>query len=456
MIRNLKVAAAVAAALASGSAFAAAGPSPASAAAANVKLYVAGSSAAKNAVLGALESNLCGGTFSEFDSTTNTNFFAVSCIPAASTGVTGANGSNIFTIWYRDEGGSVVGALPLVTGSSINQMSLTGATSAGAKGTGSLYNQVVTGASATNGIDDSFGSNVFKAPVQLGITDVEPGALTHNNYPSAYSTAVYGHATSAQLAGLTQQTIFAQAFGIFVNTNSSLFVAADKSGQGTATASLSLPAATIGSILNGTINDWSHVADTSGNAVVTGSLPITIVNREQGSGSRTAADIFFTGDECVSGATPIVESTGGTADYFSTGNVLSAANGIPGAITYASIDNAGSQTNLTEVAVNGVQPNTLNEATNAYPVWFEATAVTGAGFGSLPAETQAVANYMIAAFQTEATAPGSKQVDAIPGVSTNSASLPISGTASTNQGVTIYINGYTRVGVSCGIPVPGF
>jgi hypothetical protein len=457
MIRNVKIAAAVAAVLASGGAFAAAGPSPASAAAPNVTLYVAGSSAAKNAVLGALETNLCAGTFSEFDSTGNTNFFAVSCIPASGT-VTGANGSNIFTIWYRDEGGSVVGALPLVSGSQINQLSLAGAASAGAKGTGSLYTVAVTGASATNGIDDSFAGGVFKAPVHLGITDVEPGALTGNNYPSAYKTSVYGHASSAQLSGLSQQTIFAQAFGIFVNTNSTTFVAADKSGQGTATASLSLPAATIGAILSGNVSDWSHVADTSGNAVLNAgqTLPITIINREQGSGSRTSADIFFTGDECSKSATAIVESTAGTADFFSTGNVLAAANSVPGAITYASIDNAGTSTNLTEVAVNGVQPNALNEATNAYPVWFEATAVTGAGFGSLPANTQATANYMIAAFQTEATAPGSAQVDAIPGVSTNNASLPISGTSSVNGGKTIYINGYSRVGVSCNPPVPGF
>ncbi|HLZ98456.1 MAG TPA: hypothetical protein VKP66_11025 [Steroidobacteraceae bacterium] len=456
MVRNLKIAAAVAAALATGSAFAGAGPSPAAAANPNVRLYVAGSSAAKNAVLGALESNLCGGTFSEFDSTGNTNFFAVSCQPAASTGVSGANGTNIFTIWYRDEGGSVVGALPLVSGAQINQLNIASAISAGTKGTGSLYTAAVGGSSATNGIDDSFSSNVFKAPVHLGITDVEPGALIGNNYPTAYLPSVYGRATPAQLSGLTATTIFDQAFGIYVNTNSASFVAADKSGQGTATASLSLSAATIGAILSGGLSDWSQVFDTSGNAVLTGSntLPITIVNREQGSGSRTAVDIFFTGDECAKSATPIVESTNGTADYFSTGNVLSAANGIPGAITYASIDNAGSSSNLTEVAVNGVQPNSLNEATDAYPVWFEATAVTGAGFGSLPANTQSLANYMISAFQTEATAPGSAQIDAIPGASTNNASLPISGTSSTNGGKVIYINGYTRGGVSCNAPSP--
>ena len=152
MVRNIKVAAAVAAVLASGSALATQ-PTPASAAAPAVALFIAGSSAAKNAVLGALETNVCGGSFSLFSSSGDTNFFAVSCTPAASTGLPSANGSNIFTIWYRDEGGSVTGALPLVTGATINQLSLAGAT-----GSAGAYTVAVAGSSGTNGIDDSFAS----------------------------------------------------------------------------------------------------------------------------------------------------------------------------------------------------------------------------------------------------------------------------------------------------------
>src|SRR5580700_8271734 len=292
MVRNIKVAAAVAAVLAAGSAVATQ-PTPASAAAPNVGLYIAGSSAAKNAVLSALESGICGGSFSSFSSTGDTNFFAVSCTPAASTGLPSANGTNIFTIWYRDEGGSVTGALPLVSGSSINQLSI-----AGAAGSAGVYTVAVAGSSGTNGVDDSFASGVFKAPVQMGITDVEPGALTGANYPSAYTSSVYGKATASQLAGLTQTPIFDQVFGVFVNTNSTAFSTAEKAGQGTATASLNLGRDTIGAILQGNIANWNDAPDTGGNAVTSSSLAITIVNREQGSGSRTATDIFFTGDHC--------------------------------------------------------------------------------------------------------------------------------------------------------------
>lgn len=452
MIRNMIVATAVASVLGTGVAMAQVQPTPAQAASPTVGLYIAGSSAAKNAILGALETGakFCGGTYSLFSSTGDTNFFAVSCAPLASTGLPSANGSNIFTIWYRDEGGSVTGALPLVSGSQINQLVLSGAS-----GSAGSYTVAVGGASGTNGIDDSFSSGVFKAPVQLGITDVEPGALVGNNYPSAYKTSVYGKATAGQLAGLTQTPIFDQVFGIFVNTNSSAFSTAEKAGQGTATASLSLGQSTIAAILQGNQTNWNDVPDTSGNAVTSASLAITIVNREQGSGSRTSTDIFFTGDHCVSPLqTPIQESTGGTADYFSTGNVLAAANTIPGAITYASIDNAGSSSfpNLTLVAVNGVQPSNLNAAAGTYGDWFEATANTGSNFSSLSADQQGLINNLITAFETQATLPGA--VDILANPNYNTPSYPVSGTGVVISGKTVYINPYSRLGNSCNDPLP--
>jgi hypothetical protein len=447
MVRNIKVAAAVAAVLAAGSAVATQ-PTPASAAAPNVGLYIAGSSAAKNAVLSALESGICGGSFSSFSSTGDTNFFAVSCTPAASTGLPSANGSNIFTIWYRDEGGSVVGALPLVSGSLINQLSL-----AGASGSAGVYTVAVAGSSASNGIDDSFASGVVKEPVQFGITDVEPSALVGDNYPSAYKSSVYGKASPTQLAGLSATTLFDQVFGIFVNTNSSAFTTAEKAGQGTAAGTLNLPAETITNILQGNSTNWNNVPDTTGAAVTAASLPIVITNREQGSGSRTATSIFFTDDECNKNATSIAESTGGTADFFSTGNVLAAANGIPGSITYASIDNAGSTSfpNLTLVQVNGVTPSQLAAASGEYADWFEATGVTGPNFSSLTADQQGLIADLITSFQTEATAPNTPDILAIPGNSTNNASLPVTGTLANK----IYINPFTRSGVSCNSPLSG-
>jgi hypothetical protein len=58
--------------------------------------------------------------------------------------------------------------------------------------------------------------------------------------------------------------------------------------------------------------------------------------------------------------------------------------------------------------------------------------------------------YLIGAFQTESTAPGA--VDVLVSPSYNTPSLPISGTASVNSGKTIYINPFSRGGVSCNDP----
>jgi hypothetical protein len=445
MVRNMTIAAAVAAVLASGTALATA-PSPAAAAAPSVGLYIAGSSAAKNAVLAAIETTICGNSYSLFSSTGDTNFFAVSCTPAS--GVTpGSNGTSIFTIWYRDEGGSVVGALPLVSGSQINQLSLAGASGSGPTN----YTVAVAGSSGINGIDDSFASGVFKAPVQFGITDVEPAALVKDNYPTAYKTSVYGKATPAQLAALNATTLFDQVFGIFVNTNSTAFSSTEAQNQGTSPGKnglgLNLPVAAITNILQGNSVNWNDVPDTNGNVVTTASLPIVIVNREQGSGSRTATSIFFTDDECNSSATSIAESTGGTADYFSTGNVLAAANTIPGSISYASIDNAGSTSfpNLTLVSVGGVVPTQLTAAAGEYNDWFEATGVTGSA--TLSADQTALINTLISSFSTQATAPNSADILAIPSL-TNAPGLPISATLANK----IYVNAFTRSGLSCNSP----
>ncbi len=448
MNRNLKVAAAVAAVLASSASMAQLAPTPASAAAPVVGLYISGSSAAKNAVLGAIEgADVCGGTYSLFSSTGDTNFFAVSCAPLASTGLPSANGSNIYTIWYRDEGGSVTGALPLVSGSLINQMSLAGATGS------NPYTVSIGGSSATNGIDDSFTGGVFKAPVQMGITDVEPAALINDNYPSAYKSSVYGTATPSQLAGLTATTIFDQVFGLFVNTSAAGFTSAEKAAQGTAfagTASLNLPLETLTNVLSGNIVNWNDAEDTTGATVTTASTPIVVINREQGSGSRTATSLFFTNDECVKGVTSIHESTHGTGDFFSTGNVLSAANGVAGSITYASIDNAGSSSwpNLTLVAVNGVTPSNLAAANGEYGDWYEATVVTGANYSSLSADQQALITALTGAFQTTSTAPHATDILTIPLY--NSAAYPPSSTGdTTGGGKEIYVNPFTRGGVSC-------
>lgn len=446
MNSNTKLAAAIAAVLASaGSGYAvAAVPTLAQANSAPVQLIMAGSSAAKPAVLSALQTSLCGGASNALTviSAPNGNFLAVSCFPSSTTGLAFANGTTAVTVKYRFEGGSVTGALPIVSGKPISTLDLGSASSnysPASCASVALCTATVSGTSGTNGIDDSFAGAVVKSAVQFGITDVEPGALILDNYPTAYLTSVYGTATAAQLAALSHNPLFDQVFGIFVN----------KSGFTNTAPNLSKVMIT--NLLQGNVfPDWTHVEDVNGNAITATATPVVIVNREAGSGSRTSAAIYFTGDECQA-TTTISDSPGGTNDFFSTGDVLAKANTTAGAITYASIDNLNTTKypNLVLVGINGITPSNLAAAQGQYDFWFEATDVYSP---TLTGNPLAVAQYLEGKAQAVATAPHLVDILAIPGVGGNVAGLPA---ATANGSPTIYVNPFTRSATSCNTPLSG-
>lgn len=448
MNRNAKIAAAIAAILGTvagtDSALAQVSnpPSLANATSAGVTLYVAGSSAAKNAVLGALQADVCGGASNAltFTSTSNGNFFAVSCAPAS--GKAGADGNTYYTIYYRDEGGSVVGALPIVNNVNINQLDLTQITSCVSS---TVCNPTVTGGSTANGVDDSFTGPLTKQPVQLGILDVEPAALaTSKNYPNGYSTTVWGPKNPAGLVSLNGKAaaLFDEVYGIFVNTKST--------GANFTESPLALSKQMVEQILTQNITDWSKVTDVSGNPVTSGSLAITVVNREPGSGSRAATDLLIAGDTCEAQGKNLLGTTG----YFSTGDVLGAANSVAGAITYATIDQSAS--NMTQVSLNGTVPGNLAAATGQYDFWVEATVVTNPNVTLSPLQS-AFVSYFTSDLQAIATAPHLVDVIANPTVGGNTAKVNTVGTASTTTvsglgTATIYINPFSRGRTTCSLP----
>jgi PBP superfamily domain len=438
---NLKVAAAVALALGgtavTQAAFAA--PTAAQCATPAASLYVAGSSAAQPSFATALANDL-------FDSTgettisapavagsANGNFKAYCGFAKAGNGAGVATGA-IATVYYRAEGGSVVGALPIAANKSIKflNLSLPGC---------AVTNPSVVGLSANVGTTDGWTGCVSAHAVEMGVTDLEPGQFHTPNYPSAYSTAVFGSATQAQLAGLTQVPLFQQVFGLFVNTSG---INGGASGQ-----AIDLTRETAAAVLSGNYGDWSAVPTVSGGAVSSTSQPITIVNREAGSGTRTGASIYFLGTNCVTFAGSLSDPAPLT-DGYATGDVLATAAATPGAITYASIDNNGKQAALTMASIAGVAPTNLAATNGGYDWWFEATAQKGAitspgGLG--------IYNWLVGGeLANVATAPHAKDILAIPNVGTNTGTVPATATASTVGGVTIYVNPFTKNGNSCSIP----
>src|SRR3984957_11239079 len=264
----------------------------------------------------------------------------------------------------------------------------------------------------------------------MGVSDPGPGQFHTPNYPSAYSASVFGSATQAQLAGLTKTALFQQVFGLFVNTSGF-------NGAATTGLAVDLPRETAAAILSGNYSDWSAVPTATGGAVSSTSQPITIVNREAGSGTRTGASIYFLGTNCVTSPGTLSDPTP-LADGYATGDVLATAGATPGAITYASIDNAG-KPGLSTVSLSGVAPSNLAATNGKYDWWFEATAQKGAitspgGLG--------IYNWLVGGgLSNVATAPHVVDILAIP-VGSNTATVPL--TSSTVGGVTIYINPFTK------------
>lgn len=443
-MNNLKIAAAVALAIGSTAARQAAfaaGPTAAQCAhgTAAAELYVGGSSAAQPSFATALANDL-------FDSngetviaapssgSANGNFKAYCGFAKAGNGAGVATGA-VVNVYYRGEGGSVIGALPVVSGKAIKFLDLTASGCA-------VTNPSVVGLSANVGTTDGWTGCVTTHQVEMGVTDLEPTQFVAPNYPSAYSTAVFGTANKTQLAGLTKTQLFQQVFGLFVNTSGI-------NGGGVGQA-IDLSRQTVAAILEGNYTDWSSVPTSTGGAVSSVSQAITLVNREAGSGTRTGVTVQFLGTNCNTAYQKSLSDPSPSSDGYATGDVLATAAATPGAITYASIDNNGKQANLTMVSLSGVTPSNLAATSGAYDWWFEATAQKGnitspGGLG--------IYNWLVGGeLGAVATAPHAKDILAIPNLHGNTPAVPATGTASTVGGVTIYINPFTKGNNSCNYP----
>ena len=430
---NLKIAAAVAVAIA-GHTVAEASPSVAACATAGTSgavLYIAGSSAAQPAFATALAADLFDSTGETTISATNGNFKAYCGLAKAGNGA-GLPTGTITTVYYRGEGGSVVGALPLVgAGKPIKFLDITSAPCQNAA-------PVIVGTSKSVGTVDGWAGCVTNHLVEMGVTDLEPTAFVPPNYPSTYNTAVFGKASEAQLGALTSTPLFQQVFGIYVNTSG---INGGSTGQ-----AINLTRETVANILNGNYTDWSAVPSASGGAVSATSQPITVVNPEAGSGARTGASIYFLGTNCVDSPQTLSDPSP-TNDGYATADVLATAATTPGAITYASIDNSNPA--LSIASLSGVTPSNLAAASGQYDWWFEATAQKGPRMSSTNGTL--LYNFLVGGeLSALATAPHAVDVLVISNVGGNNATVPV--TSSTVGGNTIYINPFTKGGNSCSIP----
>jgi len=455
---------AVAAALATGAAEAA-GPTLATIQAAITgntakQFWISGSSAAKNGLLAFVQANVCGGAantsvFTSASPVSNPDFNAWACTATA-----GPTNGSLTVIYYRAEGGSAVGVLPIFNNKAINQMDLSAANTTCPNTAGG--NCVIAGTQPVNGPNDSWGpAGVEKThKPDLGISDHPPTAFQgHNSVyanapPFGYTPGTWGaQPTNAQLVAMDSTVLFQQTFEIVANTNL---------GAGNVNA---LSSQAVANILQGNYINWNAVpafgSASPGAAVLAASTPIFVCNREVGSGTRTGADIYFNGSGCTVGA-PTISEGPANQDNFATSDELSCVNnngaghGAPAgsiAIGYVSVDNnskigAGNTfPNVQAMNLDGVVPSNFATASGQYSWAYEATAQPNAASGN-PVEA-ALATFFITNLQALATAPQSSQINVIPGVSPggalNTAQIPLQVNGK------IFTTDFFRGGNSCNV-----
>jgi hypothetical protein len=140
-------------------------------------------------------------------------------------------------------------------------------------------------------------------------------------------------------------------------------------------------------------------------------------------------------------------------DGYATGDVLATAGTTPGAITYASIDNAG-KANLTTVSLSGVAPSNLAATSGAYDFWYEAQLIKGTITSPGGA---AIYTYLVNELSDVASAAHFSSILAIPGAGSpkNAKAVPVVASpppAGTTGTTTIYVNPFTRSNNSCAVP----
>jgi len=368
----------------------------------NVTLTVSGSSAfqlAFESELSSTTSSICnntaGLTYNKFQSNTN-DFRAYTCTLKA--GVVSVGGGEAAAIYYRGEGGSVTGLKPtLTTGPQIKRLLLSNCP-VPAGGSTTTNTCTITG---YNAVTDAVTSGLENAATELGFSDEEPAVFTGENYPTAATFSFLQPAmTSTERNTLNgaASPVIGQAFGVYVNSGAAL------------TGLTSLSKNTLANIFKGTYDDWQFVPnDATGTPVSASSLPIKLCRREGGSGTQTAASLFFNAtvgfaSTAQPGNLPTVQENA------SSGSMRTCIDGNAGAIGYLSSEaNAGTRRQIQIDGKGGVAGNNLGPliATGEYDFWYEMVAIKRPG---LVNPTLALANKLISVTQLQASGPTTPNV----------------------------------------------
>jgi len=428
--------------------------------AAPVQLVAAGASAARDSFLAELANSVCvAGSLTAYRATPTglQDFRAYSCtITAGGTvgGLFGGAAGQNATIYYRAEGGSGWGPGSIATNTQIQSLVVDSrCTAAGTlpvpTGTVPLQECSVVGYSLAN---DTATSGLTLRSTTLGVSDEEPKMYVDANYPGVASTRfpAFNSTVKGQLGSLSNSVGYAQVFGVLL------------SNTGPTAGITSLTPAEMAGIYSGAITDWN---DTINPATGTQNPdgPVTVVRRENGSGTQVAAaqqflnNLNFSGvgalpfvadgadndsATCQSGL-PGINNTDGVLERGTTSDLEACIRFVSGAVG-PDVFKATAPTGTHYASINGVAPSKYNAAKGLYNYWYELTIQKA---GSFAGANLAAANGLIAISQRQASTPGTDSAMALP----NSFNVPTVPVASTGVPISLA----TRAGNSCQVPVQG-
>jgi hypothetical protein len=480
---NVSLAAAISAALIGGVANAAGAPTPAQAAGAGVQLWVAGSSAMKNAFKAAVVADLCGAngvsiyTSNPSGSPAGTpDFNAYSCTQG---GAGAPNPGVLTTIYYRAEGGSAVGVYPVINNTQVKYLDLSSCPNQNTAGNQTC---AVAGTSSSLGPTDAWGAGTSKHAVELGISDLEPQAFVGPNSPiGTYSAAFTGPVkTAAQLGALPHQVVVQQTFGMMVNKN--LITALNAANGNSAITTLNLTHSALVNLFGASYYDWAQVPAgtstapgatlapwTTATADTTVGIPIALCNREVGSGTRTGFDEFFETDTCNKvGTNPGIVEVAGVAldgnslypvqpaDNFSTSEEENCINTHGSAATgygigYVGVDKFTDQANfanIVPITIDGVTASNIATATGQYSWAYEVTLNSNATAIAANANAPGLITFITKDLQDVNKTAQLASLNALPGTPATNLTPQNNNGAVQTVGV-VYTTSFSRAGNSC-------
>jgi hypothetical protein len=386
------------------------------------------------------------------------DFRMFSCTASAS--LPALTGQTI-NVAYRADGGSVVGAYAPLNNTAVNELDIATAWCTADATTANQYDCAtslnatvaapagasdITGTTTANGPSDSYGGPLVKHTIYYGISDLEPGVFggsgngtsPHagggNDDPLAAGlgapypyTFLGANATAGTLQAMNHTLIFQQTFSWVANT-----------GLGISDIS----SADLAAILSQQTTDWGKIprtaADGAAGPVAAAGTKIVVCQRDLGSGTRSSADIVFTGDGCNPYGSSIKNvDSAPLADNFSTPDELACVNATPNSIGYISVDNASKAgavyPNVKALTLDGRTASNASTATGSYQYAVEASINKNAAYAPNANET-AFFGLLVTDLQSLAKAPQSGQVNVLPGHAGNAS----------NNG-TVQVNGKINV-----------